>query len=168
METTITASGTILTGNPTNPHRLMVFMDEDCPYCRRFVIGDLQWIENDLVRTNQLAIERVFVPLTTDGTVAARLALCAARQGKFAEADAWLATHSLSDSLLQKQLVKVLNLKTTQLQRCIATKNLLSGHEKLATELNVQRVPFFVLGKSSWLGLLPREELRRAIEEAMQ
>ncbi len=146
----------------------MILMDEDCSYCRRFVTSDLLWIERDMVETKKLAIERVFVPLTANGDKAARLALCAARQGKFTQADEWLATHSLSDAMLQKQFIKALNLKTTQLQQCIVMKDLLVGNDKRAAELNVQRVPFFILGKSSWLGLLPKEKLRRTIEKELK
>lgn len=168
VATTVTADGTILTGDAGSPHRLVVFLDEDCLYCRRFLVSDMPWIQSTMVKTNGLAIERVFVPMTTDGTLAAKLALCAAHQEKFTEADAWLATHPLSDTALQKQFVKAVHLKSVQLQQCIAQKDLLAGNERRAAELKVERVPFFVLGKSSWLGLLSREELTRTIERALK
>ncbi len=161
----LTASGTILLGNASNKHRLTVFLDEDCVYCRQFILTTLPLITHTFIDTGRLTLERVFAPMTEEGTVKAKLALCAAAQGKFSEADHWLVTHGTT--IDEKQFASVLGLKLPQLSLCLKGKDLLAENLKRAREANIERVPSFVLGKDSWLGLLDREELMRRIEEGL-
>lgn len=167
LQYSLTASGTVVIGKPDHPRRLIVFLDYDCTYCRRFVTSDLQWIERAMIKTNRLAVERVFVPMSSDGDNAARLALCAAKQEKFPDADHWLVTHAIS-AMDVKKFAKASGLHLKKLTMCIAEKDLLTGHWQKARDQRVERVPFFVLGGSSWLGLLSREELSRTIKRALK
>ncbi len=161
----ISASGTILTGDPSSPHRLMIFSDYDCAYCNRFSLSDLPWIESRTL-SKTLAIEHVFVPMSEKGEFAAQLGVCAAEQQKFPEAHRWLATHAPGAVDIKKFATAVgINLK--KLTLCTARSDLLAGHRKKAEEYDVERVPYFVLGKDSWLGLLPKEELQKRMMKTL-
>ena len=167
FDNSLTASGTVVSGTIDNPHRLMLFSDYDCAYCREFMTSDLRWIENELVARGALSVERVFVPMSQDGDHAARLAVCAAEQKKFPEADRWLSTHAIAAIDVEK-FAKAIGVNVKKLLACTANKDLLAGNLQKAYEFGVQRVPFFVLGSDSWLGLVTREELREKIEEALR
>ncbi len=156
----VTASGTILIGDVSAP-RLMIFSDYDCTYCRRFSTTDLPWIEQETI-SGRLAIEHVFVPMSKNGESAARLAACSAEQGKFSEVHRRLSTKSISAIDIEK-FAKGVGVNLKKLLACTAQSNLLSGHLQKAQEFDVERVPYFVLGKDSWLGLLQKEELREKI-----
>lgn len=160
-----TASGTILTGDPAAPHRLMIFSDYDCAYCSRFSATDLPWIES-ITLSNELTIEHIFVPMSEKGEFAARLSVCAAEQQKFLEAHRWLATHAVGTVDIKKFATAVgINLK--KLTLCTTENDLLASHRKKAEEYGVERVPYFVLGKDSWLGLLPKEELQKRMMKTL-
>lgn len=167
IDRSVTGSGTILEGSPENPHRLIIVSDDDCAYCRQFLTDDLPWIETEFVAKGSLTVERVFLPFSKDGEHAARLAICAAEQRKFPEADAWLNRHSLA-SVDSEKFAKAVGVNLKKLLACTARKNLLEGNLKRAKESNVERVPFFVLGSDSWLGLLQKKELRTKIETILR
>ncbi|MSR67260.1 hypothetical protein EXS65_00310 [Candidatus Peribacteria bacterium] len=162
----ITASGTIVMGETQSRHRLIVFSDYDCAYCRQFITNDLPWIKKQ-AEEGSMAIALVFVPMTADGENAARLAICAAEQEKFPEADEWLATHDIR-AVDRKKFANIIGLNLQKLTRCVAKKNLLEGNRKTSEEYGVERVPFFTLGSDSWLGLFEKEELQERIEAALR
>ncbi len=164
VKITITASGTMLVGNASAP-RLMIFSDYDCSYCRRFSATDLPWIEQETI-SGRLAIEHVFVPMSNDGESAASLAVCAAEQGKFSNAHRWLSTHAIH-TIDQKKFAATLSLNLKKLSTCTLRKDLLKRHLKKAEEYRVERVPFFVLGSNSWLGIITEEELQGKIDTIM-
>ncbi len=161
VKITITASGTILIGNAPTP-RLMIFSDYDCTYCRRFSTTDLPWVEQETI-SGRLAVEHVFVPMSNDGEFAARLAACSAEQEKFPDAHRWLSTHAIR-AIDQKKFAATLGLNLKKLSACTLRRDLLKSHLKKSEEYGVERVPFFVLGSDSWLGLLTKEELRSKIK----
>lgn len=167
FDSSLTASGTVVAGTIENPHRLMLFSDYDCTYCRQFAASDLLWIENELIARGALSIERVFVPMSPDGDRAARLAVCAAEQKKFPEADRWLGAHAIA-AIDTEKFAKTVGVNLKKLLTCTAEKDLLAGNLQKAHESGVDRVPFFVLGSDSWLGLLTREELRERILGALK
>ncbi len=167
LETNLTASGTIVMGNIEETHRLMIFSDYDCTYCRRFTTSDLPWILNVIATKGGLSIERIFVPMSAAGERAARLALCAAEQKKFSEADRWLSTKSISAIDIEK-FAKGMGVNLKKLLACTAKNDLLAGHREKAKEYGIERVPSFVLGSDSWLGLLPKEQLREKLEAAVR
>ncbi len=159
LKVTLTASGTILVGNQDARNTLVTVLDYDCVYCRQFLTGDLPWIEREYIETEKLKIERVFAPMTPAGEFAAKLALCSAAQNKFTEADAWLQSHTVSGTNDTVRFTKAVPVNAVQLKTCLARKDALTGNAKRAAELGIERVPFFVMGKDSWLGLLTRDEL---------
>ncbi len=165
-ETAVTASGTIVTEGNESTHHLMVFFDYDCTYCKEFLINDLPWIMKEAMK-GRISIERIFVPMSEDGDNAARLAICAAKQEKFSEADEWLATHALH-AIDRKNFANTIGLNLQKLVQCTADKNLLVGNQKKSEEYGIERVPFFVIGRDFWLGLLPKEELQKRIEAALR
>ncbi len=167
LKSSISESGTILVGEAKSSHHLIMFLDYDCLYCRHFLASDLPWIEQQMLKNHTtFTIERVFVPLSEKGEHASKLALCAAEQEKFPQADAWLWSHSLSP-FDEKMFAKAVGLNIQKLSSCAARENLLAGNAKKAAAYNVERVPFFVLDTDSWLGLLPKEELRERIETGL-
>lgn len=167
INTSVTASGTILFGNPENPNRLIVFSDYDCVYCRKFLSSDLPWIEQESIASDELAIELVTFPLSKEGNTAAALALCSAEQQKFREANTFLSTNGARGIDLKK-FAKATGVNLSKLTQCTARKNLLAGNAERAKEYNVERVPFFVLGTDSWLGLLQREELQEGLRTNLE
>ncbi len=167
LKTSLTASGTVLMGETKTAHRLTIFLDYDCVYCRQFVMTDLPWIERTYLG-GKLHVERVFVPMTDAGTFSASLAICAAAQGKFTNADRWLASHAVAGNGDIPRFVKATDIKTATLQTCLKNKHLLDGNLARAAEEGVDRVPFFALDQDRWLGLLTREELAGRIERALR
>lgn len=163
----LTDSGTIIEGNNGNVPRLIVFTDYDCVYCRRFTLGDLRWIERHMVQNGTLTLERVLLPLSTRGGQAARLAICSAEQQKFTEADQYLSTHALPVTDTAK-FAKAIGVNLKKLAQCSLRKDLLAGNLRKAEEYGVKRVPFFVLGSDSWLGLMQKEELQERIENDLK
>lgn len=162
IETSVTESGTIIAGNPADPNRLVIISDYDCVYCRQFLTNDLPWTLENFVAKGTLSIERVFLPMSKIGENAARLALCAAEQKRFPQADLWLSTRTIA-SIDTKMFAKAIGLNLQKLLQCTARKNLLDGNLEKAGQYHVERVPFFILGNDSWLGLLTKEELQRRI-----
>lgn len=163
----LTESGTIVEGSNRNAPRLIMFTDYDCVYCKRFVLGDLRWMERNMVQNGTLTLERVLLPVSTRGEQAAQLAVCSAEQQKFTEADLYLSTHALPVQDIAK-FAKAVGVNPKKLAQCVTRKNLLAGNLKKAEEYGAERVPFFVLGSDSWLGLMQREELQEKIENDLK
>ncbi len=156
---TLLSGGTILIGDESNPHRLKIFLDTECAYCRQFVVSDLPWITHEFVDTNKWTIERRFVPMTEAGNQNALFHLCATEQGKYEEADQWLVTHTTTRST-SAQFAKTLGLQPARFSTCLLRPDL----QKDSADKSTTRVPSFSIGDTSWVGLITREEWKEILE----
>ena len=72
-------------GSPTAPVTVYEISDFQCPYCARFFLETMPFLEREYVLTGK--VKFVFVnfplPMHPNAVPAAELAMCAARQGKF-------------------------------------------------------------------------------------
>lgn len=159
-------SGSVLLGDASHV-RLTVYDDYGCFYCREFALSDLPW----MTRTYgaRLSVERVFVPMSPAGTVMAKTALCALKQGKFHEADTALHAKPIATEAEAALLAKNLQLNAAAFKTCMASQQTTNDIEAMASRSQtdgVTRVPSFAIESDRWLGVLTREDLQKRIENA--
>lgn len=163
-------SGMIIVGNPEAKGTMRVYIDEDCAYCRQFILTELPSLERTLLMDGSLKIEWVFVPMTDAGTQMAKIAICAAEQGKFQEVDHVLASLPQAQATNTSVIAKKTGIKAAWLTECAASKKteaLLALHAENARIAGIERVPSFVIGKTKWEGLKPHEEFLQTLEQAL-
>ena len=169
---TVTLTGSaIIIGNSDAPADLILFSGYDCLYCRQFAIEDLSWLEQTYVATGKMRLVRAFLPMTPDGKHAAKASICAAVQGKFREADRllWVQPNSLGADT--SGFVKTLKLKKKAFDQCLDgtdANDIIVNQAALAQKRQIERVPAFILGTSSWIGVATRDELARTIDAALK
>lgn len=169
---TVTLTGSaIIIGDKNAPADLVLFTGYDCMYCRQFAIEDLAWLEQTYVATGKIRLVRAFLPMTPDGERTAKAAICAAAQGTFREADRlfWVKPNALGADT--SSFVKTLKIKQKLFDQCFEgtdVQNMLARQAAIAQERQIERVPAFILGVSSWIGVATRDELARTIEAAMR
>lgn len=162
-------TGGVLLGDPSAP-TLTVFTDDNCEYCRTFLIRDLPALEDALVSTKRLSIRLLFLPQSSTGRFMATQALCAASADRFREAQSELLTGTVSEKSSLKTLASIAGLSQKNLQSCLKDPQWNAALETVKAEAEshgLTRVPSFVLGETSWVGLLPEDELIRRIEEGV-
>jgi hypothetical protein len=160
-------SGGVLIGDNDAP-RLTVLSDYGCEYCRDFAMNQLLVIEDIFVKQGLLSVELLFVPRTDAGTLMAKAALCAERQGNFESAHLLLSTQPLTSSKELPLFAKNAKLDEKKLTQCMANTSL-DAELFLSTEkANGSRVPFFTLGENSWVGLKQTDALVKEIETYLQ
>lgn len=166
----VTAAGTLLFGDASKGLPVLVeYVDYDCEYCRQHLLEQERWLNEHFVATERMVLERRFVAVTEAGKRMAHAALCAGDQGRFHEMDTYLldvVPQSDKDILAGAKALK-LNAKT--FSACMQNDNRVSMlGEPDSPYPGIQRVPTFVIGNSSWEGVLDRIELLRAIEAALR
>ena len=73
-------------GRPDAPVTIYGMSDFQCPYCRDFAVTTMPALEREYIKTGKVRFTFVNYPLTSvhrHAVVAAEVAMCAARQGKF-------------------------------------------------------------------------------------
>ena len=160
-------SGGVLIGDKDVP-TLTVFSDYACEYCRDFAMDQLPSIQETFVRQGLLSVTLLFVPRTDAGTLMAKVALCAERQNMFETTHLMLQTQVLTNAKDVSAFSKIAKLDEKKLTTCLKDtsldRSLFLNTEKLAGS----RVPFFILGDTSWVGLKQTDALRKDIEEFLE
>lgn len=160
-------SGGVRIGKDNVP-TLTVYIDEDCEYCREFSMTQLPLIQEKFVRQGLLSVQLFFAPRTDAGILMAKVALCAERQEVFGSAYPILQALPLSNAKDVSAFAKKAKLDEKKLTTCMKDTSLDTALFLNTEKLAGSRVPFFMLGDASWIGLKQKDVLMNDIEEFLQ
>src|SRR5688500_15083152 len=153
-------------GNPSGTVTLVEFSDYACSYCRQSVaeVTALVAANPDLK-----VVIREYPVLAPESVDAARMALAAAQQGRFAQFhDAMFRLGPPSDQSIEAA-AKEAGLDLTRARAVIASGALdghLQANYNLASQLGLNGTPGFVAGTRMFNGAVGADKLGDAIEEA--
>jgi protein-disulfide isomerase len=163
-------------GRPNAPVTVYEMSDFQCPYCRSFALTTLPTLEREFVETGKVRFVYVNLPLPSlhpNALVAARVGLCAARQGKF-----W----AMHDLLFQRQeawggqkdpgpyllaLGDTAGLNHGRLARCVAaatTTAEVRADSARAAASGASRTPTFYIEGGLLEGAAPVEVFRTVLD----
>jgi protein-disulfide isomerase len=155
-------------GNPNGTVTLVEFTDYACGYCRQSV-ADV----NALIAANPdlKVVIREYPILSAESADAARMALAAAQQGKYAAFhDAMFAAGQLTPATIEAAATQAgVNLATAR--QAIAAgqfEQQLQNNVYLAQSLGLNGTPSWIVGDRALNGALGREVIGRAIAEARE
>jgi protein-disulfide isomerase len=155
-------------GNPNGTVTLVEFTDYACSYCRQSV-ADV----NALIAANPdlKVVIREYPILSAESADAARMALAAAQQGKYAAFhDAMFAAGQLTPATIEAAATQAgVNLATAR--QAIAAgqfEQQLQNNVYLAQSLGLSGTPSWIVGDRALNGALGREVIGRAIAEARE
>lgn len=156
-------------GNPQGDVTLVEFFDYNCPYCRQVAPHMLKAEAND----PKLRIAyKEFPILGPDSTFAAKAALAAHRQGKYAAAHkALMETKGKVTEKTVLDAVGRLGLDVKRLKADMADPAIQAHIERnlaLARALNINGTPSFVIGEQIVPGAVDLATLERLIREARE
>ena len=145
------------------------FFDYRCPYCKR-----MNAVIADLVRADRgLRVVLIDIPILGPASVtAARAALAAQRQGRYAEMhDALMRLRGEPTEAEIMRLAAELRLDAERLRRDMADPAIgqrLDANIRLAQALGIQGTPAYVIGSEMLPGAVGAEQLRQAIARARE
>lgn len=157
--------GTVL-GNPKGKITLVEFADYACGYCRHSVedVDALIAANPDLrVVVRELPI------LTPESADAAKMAIAAAQQGRYAAFHKAMYAASRPDAQSIAAAARAVGLDMTQAQKTIAaptTEQELVRNLDIAKRLGFSGTPSWVVGETLLTGAVGREQLAKAIADA--
>ena len=141
---------------------MVEFTDLQCPFCRQFHITAFEQIKKDYVDTGKLRyISRDFPleQLLPYAMAAARVARCAADQGKFWEMRHTILVNNASltptvfDTFAQDLKLDVTKFKACEAAAASKFQDVLQKDSADATSVGVSGTPTFVIGKMTPSGL---------------
>lgn len=148
---------------------IVEFFDYRCPFCKR-----MNPIISDLVRSDRgLRVVLVDIPILGPASVtAARAALAAQRQGRYAEMhDALMRLRGEPTEAAIMQVASELGLDAERLRRDMADPAIgqrIDANLRLAQALGIQGTPAYVIGNDILPGAVDGQQLREAIARARQ
>ncbi len=152
-------------GNPNGSKVLVEFTDYNCPYCRASM-GDLTKL---IEQEPELKVVVREWPIFQGSDLASRMALAAARQGKYAEFHDVMFQLSPATPETINQAARQVGLDMEQAQKDGASpeveQELLRNHE-LAQQLGFTGTPSWVTKHSVFEGAIGLEGLKRSLEPA--
>lgn len=154
-------------GNPDGSATIVEFFDYSCPYCKAVEPA----LERLLARDHGLRfIYKEFPVLGPESVVAARAALAANRQGKYAAFhDAMMAVKGPFDDDRIYQVASSVGIDLARLKRDMASPQIaaeLKANFALADALDVHGTPTFIIGKEIVPGAVDIASLERLIAAA--
>jgi protein-disulfide isomerase len=153
-----------IVGNPQGDVTVVVFFDYFCGYCRKTMPGLQTLVANDsLVRV----VYKELPILGPDSLTAARAALAAGRQGKFAEFHQAMLTADGAGEDLIKATAERLGLDYARLQADMLDAKIsaaLDRNTRLAETLNINGTPTYLVGDRVIPGAIDSESLARLIK----
>lgn len=148
---------------------IVEFFDYRCPFCKR-----MNPVITDLVRGDRgLRVVLVDIPILGPASVtAARAALAAQRQGKYAEMhDALMRLRGEPTEAAIIQVAAELRLDPERLRRDMADPAIsqrIDANLRLAQALGIQGTPAYVVGNDILPGAVELDQLRAAVARARQ
>lgn len=155
-------------GNPAGSVTLVEFSDYACTYCRQS-LADVE----ALVAANPdlKVVIREYPILSPQSLEAARMALAAAEQGRYAQFHTAMFRMSPPSSESVEAAAREAGVDLARARAAIETgafDDQLRSNGQLAAELGVSGTPAWVIGDQALNGAVGREALEEAIEEARQ
>ncbi|MEW6130197.1 MAG: DsbA family protein [Acidobacteriota bacterium] len=153
-----------VTGNAKGDVTVVVFFDYFCGYCKKTMPGLQTLLAND---SSLRIVYKEFPILGAQSLSAARAALAASRQGKYAEFhQALLAAAGAGEDLI-KAVSEGLNLDYAKLQKDMSDPKISAALERnirLAELLNINGTPTYLVGDQLIPGALDSDSLARLIK----
>ena len=155
-------------GNPKGTVTLVEFSDYACTYCRQSVADvDALIAANPDLRV----VMREYPILTAESVDAARMALAAAQQGRYAKFHAAMFRLGSPSAQTIQAAAQEAGVDMAKAQAAIATGAFdghLQANHTLAAQLGISGTPGWVVGNQALNGALGRDAIHDAIEEARQ
>lgn len=163
------SKGDPVIGNPNASVTVVEFFDYQCPYCKQMADDLIQLVEED---PDLRIVFKEFPVFGSESTLAARAALAADKQGKYAEfhlgvmnlrgAPSEAAIFRLADSLgldgeRFRQDMNADDIETT-----------IQDNYKLAQDIGVRGTPAFIIGDRLIPGAMNAEDMRTLITRARE
>ena len=154
-------------GNPDGDVTIVEFFDYNCGYCKMMFPKVWEFVKND---GNIRWVMKDLPSLGPTSETAARAGLAAAKQGKYFEMHQAMITHkgALSEKDIVAYAKKVgLNMKDFERDRKDpALDKILEANRKLATALEFNGIPDFIIGDFVNPGAMMGDELDTAVAAA--
>ena len=154
-------------GNPKGDVTIVEFFDYNCGYCRRAHPTVKSVVSSDgKIRV----VHKQFPILSEESKVAARMALAAAKQGKYFEMhNALMEARGQISAPVMAQIVADLKLDAQRLTKDMDDPAIAAHIEKIATlarALGVNGTPAFVIGNQLIPGAVDADTMKAAIAKA--
>jgi protein-disulfide isomerase len=154
-------------GNPAGDVTVVEFFDYRCPYCKTVAPTLAQLLNED---SGLKLVLKEFPILGPDSVVAARAALAAQAQGKYAALHAALLRHrGAFDETVITRLATDAGLDTTRLKTDMAKPEIdamIERNKALGRALSLTGTPAFVIGEHVVPGAVDFETLKLLVAEA--
>lgn len=158
--------GTVL-GNPKGDVTLVEFFDYNCGYCKQLYPTLMDTVKED---GKIKLVVKEFPILGNPSVIAARAALAARNQKKYAELHMAMLSHrgSLSEEVIMKLAADVkLDVKKLQADmKAPEINEILTKNHALAQELGIEGTPAIVIGETLVPGALQKDHLKELIADA--
>jgi protein-disulfide isomerase len=158
--------GTVL-GNPKGDVTVVEFFDYNCGYCKQVFPTMMETVKED---GKVKLVVKEFPILGNPSVVAARAALAARKQNKYAELHTAMLTHrgSLTEDTIMKLAADVkIDVKKLQVDmKAPEINEILARNHKLAQDLGIQGTPAIVIGETLVPGALQKDHLKELIADA--
>jgi protein-disulfide isomerase len=159
--------GSPVIGNPKGDVTLVEFFDYQCGYCKAVHADTRKLIDSD---GKLRFVYKEFPILGPASVTAARAALAAHRQGKYAELHNALMENrgQLDDDKIMRIAGSVGGLDLERLKKDMQAPEIQASLEKnlrLAQELNIRGTPAFVIGDQIMPGAIDLERMRMMVAE---
>ena len=154
-------------GNPEGTRTLFEFSDYNCGYCRM----SLQHVQELIARDPELRVVIKEWPIFEGSDVAARMALAAAKQGKYTAFHDALYKKEVADSQTVDQVGKAIGLDMERARRDAQGQDVtmeLMRTAALAQDLGFTGTPAWITGNRILQGAQGTERLAQAIEDSAE
>jgi protein-disulfide isomerase len=155
-------------GNPAGTITLVEFSDYACTYCRQSIADVAALIE---ANPDLRVVIREYPILSAESIDAARMALAAAQQGRYAAFhDAMFKLGPPSEEAIEAAAMEA-GVNLARARAAIATgafDGQLRSNADLANQLGVSGTPGWVVGDQAFNGAVGQDQLGDAIEEARE
>jgi protein-disulfide isomerase len=163
-------------GRPDAPVVVYVMSDFECPYCREFALETMPSLDREYVTSGKIRFTFINLPLSMvhrHAVVAAEVAMCAARQGKFwpvhdrlfRRQQQWAAQEDPSRYLLA--LADSAGVNHARLAACVtsgATRAAIEADAAAAHRAGAQKTPTFYIEGGLIDGAAPLAVFREVLD----
>ena len=165
-------TGLLEIGVSAAPLTVMMFTEHHCGYCKDFDTNAFPSLRQEFIDTGKVKLRIGILPLKKylDSDLSAMGLLCAAQQGKGVAMHSLLFTLAARDADAQAKAAGKIGIDPKKFASCLkndSTKAMLESEKSLAHTLDVTLVPTLFIGGEKSVGLPYYEDLRGAIEKAM-
>jgi len=154
-------------GNPQGDVTIVEFFDYRCPYCKRVADSLAELLKDD---PNLRLVYKEFPILGPESVVAARIALAAQKQGKYAEVhEAFMAHKGSFEEADLLELAAEVGADKARLQSDMqdpAIQGQLEANDSLAATLGITGTPGFLFGKHLVPGAVSLDDMKKLVTAA--